>query len=248
MLAEKKPALLTDGQPNKQGLIDTSVPHVHATTLPLSGRKVLIVVENLPVPFDRRVWQEARCLRDAGAQVAVICPIGAGFETRYECLENIHIYRHSLPVEAKGALGFLLEYGAALFHETRLAWKILFRHGFDTIHACNPPDLIFLVALPFKLLGKHFVFDQHDINPELYEAKFRKRGFFWSLLCMFEWLTFKSADTVISTNESYRTIALTRGGKHPSDVFVVRSGPDLSRVKPVEPDPTLKAGRSYLVG
>src|SRR6187551_771581 len=124
----------------------------------LSSRKVLMIVENLPVPFDRRVWQEARALRDAGAEVSVICPTGKGQEELEETLEGIHVYRHRLPIEAKRASEFLLEYGAALFHETRLAWKILFRHGFDTIHACNPPDLIFLVALPFKLMGKRFIF------------------------------------------------------------------------------------------
>ena len=214
----------------------------------LAGRKVLIIVENLPVPFDRRVWQEARTLRDAGALVSIICPVGKGFDQRYEVLEGIHVYRHRLPLEGKGALGFLLEYGAALFHETRLAWRVHFRHGFDTLHACNPPDLIFLVALPFKLMGKHFIFDHHDINPELYEAKFGRRGLFWHLLVLLERLTFRTADVVISTNESYRQIAIERGGKRREDVFVVRSGPDLSRVKPVPPDPTLRNGRDFLVG
>ncbi|TPI50320.1 glycosyltransferase family 4 protein [Mesorhizobium sp. B2-9-1] len=214
----------------------------------LSARKVLMIVENLPVPFDRRVWQEARALRDAGAEVSIICPVGVGAEEHEETLEGIHVYRHDLPVEAKGASEFLLEYGAALWHETRLAWKILFRHGFETIHACNPPDLIFLVALPFKLLGKRFIFDHHDINPELYEAKFGKRGRLWRLLCLFEWITFKCADVVISTNESYRRIALTRGRKRESDVFVVRSGPDLTRLRIDCPDPGLKKGRKFLVG
>jgi hypothetical protein len=148
-----------------------------------------MIVENLPVPFDRRVWQEALALRDAGAEVSIICPTGKELEELEETLEGIHVYRHGLPLEARGALEFLLEYGAALLHETRLAWKILFRRGFDTIHACNPPDLIFLVALPFKLMGKRFIFDHHDINPELYEAKFGKRGRFWRLLCLFEWLS-----------------------------------------------------------
>jgi glycosyltransferase involved in cell wall biosynthesis len=214
----------------------------------LVGRKVLIIVENLPVPFDRRVWQEARTLRDAGAQVAIICPTGKGFERRYEQLEGIHIYRHPLPPERSSAIGYLLEYSAALFWETWLAWRILFRHGFDTIHGCNPPDLIFLVAWPFRLLGKRYLFDHHDINPELYEAKFNRRDGFWRLLRLFEWLTFKSARTVISTNESYKAIAIDRGGKRPEDVFVVRSGPDLSRVKAVPPDPALKRGRRFLVG
>jgi glycosyltransferase involved in cell wall biosynthesis len=220
----------------------------HSLTGSLAGRKVLMIVENLPVPFDRRVWQEARALRDAGAEVSIICPTGKGFEEREQTLEGIHIYRHRLPVEAKRASGFLLEYGAALLYETRLAWKILFRHGFDTIHACNPPDLIFLVALPFKLMGKRFIFDHHDINPELYEAKFGKRGRLWRLLCLFEWLTFKCADVVISTNESYRRIAITRGKKQEKDVFVVRSGPDLTRIKAHQPDVALKSGRRFLVG
>ena len=120
----------------------------------LAGRKVLIIVENLPVPFDRRVWQEARTLREAGALVSVVCPMGKEYTERYELLDGIHIYRHPLPVEARGALGFLLEYSAALIHELRLAVRVYFNHGFDVIHGCNPPDLIFLVALPFKLLGK----------------------------------------------------------------------------------------------
>lgn len=213
-----------------------------------SGLKVLIIVENLPVPFDRRVWQEARTLCEAGAQVVIVCPVGKGFERRYEKLEGIHIYRHPLPPEQSSAIGYLLEYGTALFWESWLAWKILFRHGFDIIHGCNPPDLIFLVAWQFRLLGKRYLFDHHDINPELYEAKFARRDIFWRLLGLCEWLTFKSARTVISTNESYKAIAIQRGGKNPEDVFVVRSGPDLSRVKAVPPDPTLKRGRRFLVG
>lgn len=215
---------------------------------PLAGRRVLIIVENLTVPLDRRVWQEARTLRDAGAEVSVICPTDKGFEAHEETLEGVRLFRHPLPLEARGALGFLAEYGAALLHETRLAWKIFFTHGFDTIHACNPPDLIFLVALPFKFLGKRFIFDHHDISPELYEAKFGRRDFFWRLTRVFEWLTFKVADTVISTNGSYKAIAVERGGKRAEDVFVVRSGPDLSRVRRVPPDPMLKKGRTYLVG
>ncbi|MGM4913577.1 glycosyltransferase family 4 protein [Rhizobium sp. 768_B6_N1_8] len=218
------------------------------SALPLKGRKVLIIVENLPVPFDRRVWQEARTLTAAGAQVCVICPTGKGFTERYECIEGIHVYRHPLPLDASGALGYLLEYGVALFWESVLAWKIFFRHGFDTVHGCNPPDLIFLVALQFRLFGVPYIFDHHDINPELYEAKYEKRGFFWRLMCCFEWITFKTARVVISTNESYREIAQVRGGKKADDIYVVRSGPDLSRFVAVEPNQSLKKGRKYLVG
>jgi glycosyltransferase involved in cell wall biosynthesis len=228
-------------------LIDRK-PDGSAAAESLAGLKILMIVENLPVPFDRRVWQEARALRDAGALVSVICPTGKGYEAAYEEIEGIHVYRHPLPMEASGAAGYLLEYGAALFHEMRLALKILHRHGFDVIHGCNPPDLIFLVALPFRLLGKPYLFDHHDINPELYEAKFDRRGPFHRLLQLFEWLTFKCARVVISTNESYRKIAIERGGKRPEDVFVVRSGPDLSRVRRVPPADCHRNGRKHLVG
>ncbi|QIE44002.1 glycosyltransferase family 4 protein (plasmid) [Rhodobacteraceae bacterium SC52] len=218
------------------------------TDRPLEGRKVLIIVENLPLPFDRRVWHESRTLTAAGAQVCVICPTGKGYEAPYEEIDGVHIYRHNLPLDAKGASGYLLEYGAALFHETRLAWKILRKHGFDTIQGCNPPDLLFLIAWQFKLFGKRYIFDHHDINPELYEAKFNKRGFFWKLMVLFEKLNFKSADVVISTNQSYREIAMTRGGKASEDVFVVRSGPDLNRLHVMDPDPHWKNGRDAMVG
>jgi glycosyltransferase involved in cell wall biosynthesis len=214
----------------------------------VAGMRILIIVENLPVPFDRRVWQESLALAGAGAEVSVICPKGRGFEADHEILEGVNVYRHALPAEGDSAGGYLREYASALFHESRLAWKIFFSRGFDAIHGCNPPDLIFLVALPFKLLGKKFVFDHHDINPELYEAKFNKRGFFWRLLVLFERLTFFFADIVISTNESYRRIAIERGHKRPDRVFVVRSGPDLRRVRIMPVDPQWKKGRKYLVG
>jgi glycosyltransferase involved in cell wall biosynthesis len=231
-------------RPIQAGTVQDSAEQVGA----LAGRKVLIIVENLPVPFDRRVWQEAQALHNAGAYVSVICPVSPGFTERYVELDGIHIFRHPLPAEGEGAIGYLREYAAALFWETVLAWKVLFRHGFDTIHGCNPPDLIFLVVLPFKLIGKRYVFDHHDISPELYEAKFNKRGLFWQLMRLFEWLTFKTADTVISTNESYRQIAIERGGKRPAEVFVVRSGPDLSRLRIVPPNPDLRNGRRFMVG
>ncbi|NML96223.1 glycosyltransferase family 4 protein [Novosphingobium sp. TW-4] len=215
---------------------------------PLAGQKVLIIVENLPLPFDRRVWQEARTLVAAGAQVSIICPTGKGYEARYEFLEGVHIYRHPLQIEANSALGYLGEYGLALFWETILAWKIFFTRGFRVIHGCNPPDLIFLVALQFRLFGVKFLFDHHDINPELYEAKFNRRGFFWKLMVFFEKLTFKAATVSIATNHSYRQIAMSRGGMKPDDVFVVRSGPDLSKLRTVPPEPKWRNGRKFLVG
>jgi len=210
--------------------------------------KVLIIVENLPVPFDRRVWQEATTLRDAGYQTVIVCPRSKGYEKKYELLEGIHIYRHPLPMEGHGAIGYALEYLAALFWQFLLAWIILFKHGFDVIHACNPPDNIFFIGLFFKLFGKKFLFDHHDINPELYEAKFGKKDFFYKIILTWERWTFKIADVSIATNESYKKIAIERGRMDPERVFVVRSGPNLKRLKILQPKEALKNGRKYLVG
>jgi glycosyltransferase involved in cell wall biosynthesis len=211
-------------------------------------RSVLMIVENLPVPFDRRVWQEATTLRAAGYGVAVICPRGKGYDARYEEIDGIAIYRHPLPFEASGAAGYALEYAAALFWQLVLAWRIYFSRGFDVIHACNPPDTIFLVGALFKLLGKRFLFDHHDINPELYEAKFGRRDLFYRLLCGLERLTFLTADVSLATNESYKRIAIGRGRMEPDRVYVVRSGPDLRRLRRLPPVTALKRGRPYLVG
>jgi glycosyltransferase involved in cell wall biosynthesis len=213
-----------------------------------TSRRILILVENLPSPFDRRVWQEATTLRDAGYGITIICPTGRGYEKHYEEVDGIAIHRYDLPVEASGALGYALEYGIALMKTFFLCWRVLFTRGFDAIHACNPPDLFFLIGGFFKLLGKKFVFDHHDINPELYEAKFGRRDIFWRLMLLLERVTFATADVSIATNESYRRIAIGRGGMDPDRVFVVRSGPSLERMKVVSPDPLLKRGRRFLVG
>ena len=210
--------------------------------------RVLIIVENLPVPFDRRVWSEARTLRDAGYDVSVICPKGKGATADFEILDGIHIFRHPLPFEAQGALGYMLEYTTALFWELLLAIRVYRRRGFDVIQACNPPDLIFLVAAVFKLMfGTRFIFDHHDINPELYEAKFGHRNFLWKIVVFLERLSFWLADVSIATNQSYRAIAIERGGMAPEKVFVVRSGPDLARIRNLPPDPVWKNGHAHLV-
>ncbi len=212
------------------------------------AKRVLILVENLPSPFDRRVWQEATALRDAGYSVSIICPTGKGYECHFQEIEGIAIYRYDLAMEAEGALGYAIEYSSALFHTFALCWRVLFTRGFDVIHACNPPDLFFLIGGFFKLFGKKFVFDHHDINPELYEAKFGRRDFFWKLMVWLERLTFKVADVSIATNESYRKIAIERGGMDPHRVFVVRSGPSLERLRVVAPEHALRNGRRHLVG
>ncbi|HVS78165.1 MAG TPA: glycosyltransferase family 4 protein [Steroidobacteraceae bacterium] len=214
-----------------------------------AGRRILIIVQNLPVPFDRRVWQEATALKAHGYEVAVICPVGRGHTARYECLQGIHIYRHPLPLEARGAWGYVLEYASSLFWELVLSVKVLRRHGFDAIHACNPPDNIFLIGALFRMIaGKRFLFDHHDINPELYEAKFGRRGLLYRLVRLSERLTFLTADVSIATTESYRRIALERGRMRPERVFVVRSGPSLERLRILPPVPRLKRGRKHLVG
>jgi glycosyltransferase involved in cell wall biosynthesis len=219
-----------------------------AATRARVGRRVLIIVENLPCPFDRRVWQEARTLTAAGYDVSIICPKAPGYEKGFERIDGIDIHRHMLPREADGVLGYALEYSVALAMEFWLSLKVLFGRGFDVIHACNPPDTIFMIGAFYKLFGKKYVFDHHDINPELYEAKFGKRGLGRRLLVALERMSFNTADVVISTNESYRSIAIERGRKNPKDVFVVRSGPDLTRIKQVPPNPALRKGRKYLVG
>jgi glycosyltransferase involved in cell wall biosynthesis len=209
---------------------------------------VLIIVENLPVPFDRRVWQEAQALQQAGYAVSVICPTGRGHDSRYEHLDGIHIYRHPLPTEAAGGFGFLVEYSVALFWEFVLSLRVRRRHGFDVIHACNPPDVIFLVALFHKLFGaRKFIFDQHDISPELYETKFGKRGLLHRLLLLAEKLTFRTADASIAANECFRDIAIERGGMSPERVFV-KSYPNLARFRRGEPDAALRRRWPFLVG
>jgi glycosyltransferase involved in cell wall biosynthesis len=235
---------LHGGAQGRTAMVEHASPSEHITT----ARRILIIVENLPCPFDRRVMQEARTLAGAGYLVSIICPKAPGYEKSFEVIDGIEIHRHWLPREADGALGYALEYGVALVMEFWLSLKIAFGRGFDVLQACNPPDTIFLIAGFFKLFGKKFVFDHHDINPELYEAKFGKKGWGRRLLVALERMSFQTADMVISTNESYRRIAIERGGKDPRDVFVVRSGPDLTRMRRVAPNAALKNGRKYLVG
>ena len=207
---------------------------------------VLIIVENLPVPFDRRVWQEARALAEAGYRVSVICPKGRGFEAGRETCEGIEIYRHGL-WEASGPFGYLLEYGWALLAEFVLALRVYARTRFRILHACNPPDTIFLIGLFFKLFGVRFIFDHHDLNPELFEAKFKRKGFLYRLVCLAERLTFRAATVSIATNESYRDIAVARGGMNAERVFIVRSCPDLRNIRQRPPQLELKEGKALLV-
>jgi glycosyltransferase involved in cell wall biosynthesis len=215
---------------------------------PPQPRSCVIVVENLPVPFDRRVWQEAQALHRAGWTVSVICPTNDDFPKLFEVIDDIAIYRHPLPAEGRGTLAYLREYSTALFHEFRLLLKVHRERGFSVIQACNPPDLIFLVALPFKLMGKRFIYDQHDVSPELFVVKFGKKGLLYRALMFFERMSYMTADHVITANATFKDIAISRGGKTPLQVEVVYGVPDRKRIHRVEPEPGLHGGRKFVLG
>jgi glycosyltransferase involved in cell wall biosynthesis len=208
--------------------------------------KALILVENLSVPFDRRVWQESTTLRDAGWEVHVICPQGTKRDTEAEAVvDGVHIHRYPLKAATGGPAGYLQEYGTALWHTLRLARKV---GPVDVVHACNPPDLLYLVAKYLKRHGAKFIFDQHDLCPELYLSRFdRGQDLLYRGVCALERATYRAADVVISTNESYKQVARIRGGKKPEDVFVVRSAPVVERFHEVPAEPELKKGKPYLL-
>lgn len=209
---------------------------------------VLFIVENLPVPLDRRVWQEACALRDHGWEVSVICPKMRGFNEAFEDLEGIRIYRHWISDEAGGFFGFLIEYTSALIGEFHLACRVFARRKADVIHICNPPDLLFLVALPFKLLFRsRVVFDAHDVWPEMFDVKFGAAHPVGKLVRLAEWLTIKVADFCIATNESVARVLHERGGKPRERITIVRTSPkaiDTSAPR----DDSLRKGRTHLVG
>src|SRR5579863_3707014 len=213
-----------------------------------ANRKVLIIVENQSVPSDPRVWKEALSLHENGYEVTILCPRSASFAKQYETIEGIRIYRHPMPGEPSSSGGYLWEYSCALFWEFVYSCRIYLRHGFHVIEGCNPPDDIFLVALPFKLLGVKYIFDHHDACPELYLSKYDNRGVFYKIQVWLEKMTYRFSDVVMATNCSYKELAITRGGLAPEDVFVVRNGPNLDVFKAVPPNPALKYGKPYLVG
>jgi glycosyltransferase involved in cell wall biosynthesis len=213
--------------------------------LSLAG-KVLILVENLSVPFDRRVWQESVALREAGWEVSVICPRGTNRDTEARTeIDGVKIYRYPLRAATGGPIGYVKEYGAALWH----TWTLIKTVGsVDVVHACNPPDLFYILARRLKRRGTRFVFDQHDLVPELYLSRFRRgRDLLWRLLCRLELATYRAADVVIATNESYREVALSRGSKQTDKVFVVRSAPTVERFRQVPADESLKKGKPHLL-
>lgn len=208
--------------------------------------RVLIIVQNLPVPLDRRVWMECRALVAAGYGVSVICPKGPG-DPGFAELEGVRLYKYAPPPAAKGLTGYLLEFVYCWLRTAALSVWVLRRDGFHVIQACNPPDTYWALALPFKLLGKRFVFDQHDLNPEVYASRFNRRsGALYRGLLALERATYRVADHVISTNESYAQVAFRRGGKRQDEVTVVISGPDAEGMRKGKPRPELRRGKKHL--
>jgi glycosyltransferase involved in cell wall biosynthesis len=215
----------------------------------VATKRILIIVENLPVPFDRRVWMEATTLKAEGYEVSVICPKGKDYTESYEEIDGIRIYRYPTPPPTTTKLSYAWEFPYCWIESLKLAGRAWRDGRFDAIHACNPPDTFFLIGLIYRLLHRtKFVYDQHDLCPELYLSRFGgSRAVYFGLLRMLEWATYRTADMVISTNESYKSHAAEVGGFPRDKTFVVRSGPKAALFTPVPPDEGLKRGKKFLV-
>jgi glycosyltransferase involved in cell wall biosynthesis len=212
------------------------------------GERVLILLQNEPAPSDRHVWNEATALARAGYDVTVVCPIGESRDRGdFERIDGIEIHRYRPRRAGEGAVGYALEYLAALWSIRRLARRLARERPFDLVHACSPPDFLLLAALGLRRRGARFVFDHHDLTPELYLTRFGG-GPLHRLTLLAEQVAFRSADVVLSVNDSYRRVAIERGRRDPTDVALVRTGPDLTRFVPSEPDPALKRGKRFLLG
>jgi len=210
-------------------------------------RRILIIVQNLPVPFDRRVWLECQALTGAGYQVAVVCPKGKD-DPAYQVIDGVEIYKYRPYAPGGSKLSFVAEYAYSFLVTAWHTLKARRKGRFAVIQACNPPDIFWPIALAFRLERTKFVFDHHDLCPELFQSRFENppalphKGLLW-----LERRTFRTAKHVISTNESYRQIAIERGGKSPDDVTVVRTGPNPARLRRGPADEELKRGRKHLV-
>jgi len=212
-------------------------------------RRVLYVLQGLPVPFDRRAWLHATTLAAHGYTVSFICPKGRGYDLSRELREGVEIYRYWRPVEGEGKLAFIAEslwcFCATLLLSLRVA---LFGRGFDILHICNPPEIYWPIAWLWRAFGKVFIWDHRDLSPELAAAKFGAGdGLIMSVLLLLERLSFRAAQIVVATNESYKKIATERGGKRPDDIFIVRSAPSLAKFKLYDPDPAFMQGKPHLI-
>src|SRR5581483_11289278 len=211
--------------------------------------KVLMLVENVSAPADRRVWPEAVALRENGFQVSIISPKGGKTDREAAaCVDGIYIYRYTLPAIGNKYLAYLAEYSVSLLMTFLLSLKVWRRHGFDVIHAANPPDVFFLIGLFYRIFGKKYIFDQHDLSPELFQVKFRHRMKpLHTILLFLERCSYRAAHVVITSNLSQKRFAIERGHCRPDRVFVVRNGPNLKYHHPTTPEPELKGERPYLL-
>ena len=221
--------------------------------MPMSSVRshVLIIVQNLPVPLDRRVWLECQALKAAGYEVSVVCPKGPGDPSR-QVIDDIHIYKYRPAPEARGLPGYAVEFGYSWLRTAWLSTRVWRRKPFQVIQACNPPDTYWLLARIWRLRDVKFIFDQHDLNPELFLSRFGKPSSLrerieYSALLWLERMTYRTADRVISTNESYKHKAITRGRHRPENVTVVRSGPDTRKMRPIYPDSEIRPSRRFML-
>ena len=221
--------------------------------MPMSSVRshVLIIVQNLPVPLDRRVWLECQALKAAGYEVSVVCPKGPSDPSR-QVIDDIHIYKYRPAPEARGLPGYAVEFGYSWLRTAWLSTRVWRRKPFQVIQACNPPDTYWLLARIWRLRDVKFIFDQHDLNPELFLSRFGKPSSLrerieYSALLWLERMTYCTADRVISTNESYKHKAITRGRHRPENVTVVRSGPDTRKMRPIYPDSEIRPSRRFML-
>ncbi len=213
----------------------------------MNGKRVLILLQNEPVPSDRHVWNHCTALTRAGYEVTAVCPTGERRDRgSFEEIDGIAIHRYRPRPAGERASEYALEYLAALWSIRRLARRLSREGRFDVVHACSPPDFLLLAALGLRRRGSRFIFDHHDLTPELYLTRFGS-GLLHRVTLIAEQVAFRSADVVLSVNDSYRRIAIERGRRDPADVAVVRTGPDLTRFVPREPDPSLKRGKRFLL-
>jgi len=211
--------------------------------------KVLMLIENASVPFDNYVWAEATALRDYGFQVTIISPKGSSRDREsHACVEDIHIYRYRIPPTNNKYTAYILEYSVSLLMTFLLSFKVLVLHGFDVIHTANPPDIFFTIGLFYRFFGKKFVFDQHELSPEMFQVKFRgNMKPVHKLLLLLEWYSYRTAHIVITPNLSLKRFAIERGHFDANKVFIVHNAPEFDRIKLVPPEPELKRGRRYLL-
>ena len=213
----------------------------------MKSKRILIIVQNLPVPFDRRVWLECRTLTRAGYQVAVVCPKGPG-DPSYQVIDGVQIYKYRPYSPGGGAATYVAEYAYSFAATLLLSVKAARGGRFGAVQSCNPPDIFWPIGILFKLWhGARFVFDHHDLCPETFESRFPDGPpLLYKGLRFLERRTMRSADHVISTNESYRRLVMERDGVKPDQVTVVRTGPDPDKMKAAEAVPARRRGRPHL--